>query len=121
MRAYCGEDPSAPIRHSEILSGIDMRVMELKTVSARGAVAATLIPSVGCPMGCNFCTTSAFFGGKGKFLDFYTSGREPFDVVEGLESSMKVQSFFVREERRLARGRTYEPRTITERSNWIPT
>jgi hypothetical protein len=26
-----------------------------------------------------------------------------------------------REERRLARGRTYEPRTITERTNWIPT
>ena len=28
--------------------------------------AATIIPSVGCPMGCNFCTTSSFFGGKGK-------------------------------------------------------
>ena len=27
---------------------------------------ATLIPSVGCPMGCNFCSTSAMFGGKGQ-------------------------------------------------------
>ena len=26
-----------------------------------------------------------------------------------------------REERRLAHGRTYEPRTITERTNWSPT
>ena len=33
-------------------------------------------PSVGCPMGCNFCTTSAFFGGKGKFLNFYDTGAE---------------------------------------------
>ena len=40
-----------------------------------GATAATIIPSVGCPMGCNFCTTSAFFGGKGKFLNFYETRR----------------------------------------------
>ena len=25
-------------------------------------------------MGCNFCTTSAFFGGKGKYLNFYDTG-----------------------------------------------
>jgi adenine C2-methylase RlmN of 23S rRNA A2503 and tRNA A37 len=43
--------------------------------------AATIIPSVGCPMGCNFCTTSAFFGGKGKSCNFYESGDELFDVM----------------------------------------
>ena len=30
--------------------------------------AATVIPSVGCPLGCNFCSTSAMFGGKGETL-----------------------------------------------------
>ena len=32
-------------------------------------------------MGCNFCTTSAFFGGKGKFLNFYDTGEELFEVM----------------------------------------
>ena len=32
-------------------------------------------------MGCNFCTTSAFFGGKGKFINFYETGDELFDVM----------------------------------------
>lgn len=98
MRAYLGEDPTAPIRHPRILSGLDMRVMGLKVPSSPGSVAATLIPSVGCPMGCNFCTTSAFFGGKGKFINFYESGRELFDLMEGMESSMRVQSFFIMDE-----------------------
>ena len=43
--------------------------------------AMTIIPSVGCPMGCNFCTTSSFFGGKGKFTNFYETGRELFDIM----------------------------------------
>ena len=53
--------------------------------------AATLIPSVGCPMGCNFCSTSAMFGGKGKFVDFYETGDELFDVMCQLEEAMKVR------------------------------
>ena len=46
-----------------------------------GSTAATIIPSVGCPMGCNFCTTSAFFGGKGQYLNFYDTGEELFGVM----------------------------------------
>ena len=50
--------------------------MGIKAARTRtGATAATIIPSVGCPMGCNFCTTSAFFGGKGKFVNFYEPAR----------------------------------------------
>jgi radical SAM superfamily enzyme YgiQ (UPF0313 family) len=63
-----------------------------------GGTAATIIPSVGCPVGCNFCTTSAFFGGKGKFLNFYSSGAELFDVMCEMESSLKVRSFFMMDE-----------------------
>ena len=98
MRRYLGEDPSAPIRHPHILSGFDMRVMGLRVPSPPSVRAATLIPSVGCPMGCNFCTTSAFFGGKGKFLNFYDSGKQLFDLMEEMESAMRVQSFFVMDE-----------------------
>ncbi len=49
-------------------------------------------------MGCNFCTTSAFFGGKGKSVNFYESGDEIFDVMQHMEHSMKVCSFFMMDE-----------------------
>lgn len=98
MRAYLGEDVSAPIRHPHIVSGFDIRSMGIKAPAPRGSSAATIIPSVGCPMGCNFCTTSAFFGGKGKFLNFYETGEELFQVMCEMESSLKVRSFFVMDE-----------------------
>ena len=60
--------------------------------------AATVIPSVGCPMGCNFCSTSAMFGGKGHFINFYESGDELFDIMCQLERSMKTTSFFMMDE-----------------------
>ena len=63
-----------------------------------GSTAATIIPSVGCPMGCNFCTTSASFGGKGKFLNFYETGEELFNVMYEMEDSMRVRSFFIMDE-----------------------
>ena len=67
-----------------------MRVMGVRIPQVKGATAATIIPSVGCPMGCNFCTTSAFFGGKGKFLNFYETGDELFDVMCEMESSART-------------------------------
>jgi hypothetical protein len=49
-------------------------------------------------MGCNFCTTSAFFGGKGKFLNFYETGDALFRVMCEAESALKVRSFFIMDE-----------------------
>jgi radical SAM superfamily enzyme YgiQ (UPF0313 family) len=49
-------------------------------------------------MGCNFCTTSAFFGGKGKFVNFYETGDELFEVMCQIEAELKVHSFFVMDE-----------------------
>ena len=71
MRRYLGEDESAPIRHPAIVSGMRTRIMGIRLPERKGATAATIIPSVGCPMGCNFCTTSAFFGGKGKVRQLF--------------------------------------------------
>ncbi len=98
FRAFLGEDPDRPVRHPEILSGYGTRNMGVSIKERPGDVAATVIPSVGCPMGCNFCSTSAMFGGKGKFFNFYDSGDELFDVMDQLSESMKVQSFFVMDE-----------------------
>ena len=81
MRRYLGEDESAPIRHPRSCPGCATRIMGIRLPERKGATAATIIPSVGCPMGCNFCTTSAFFGGKGKFLNFFETGDELFEVM----------------------------------------
>ena len=98
MRRFLGEDPAAPIRHPDIVSGFGTRTMGIKMPKRSGGTAATIIPSVGCPMGCNFCTTSAFFGGKGKFLNFYETGEELFRIMSEAEERLKVQSFFVMDE-----------------------
>ena len=98
MRRFLGEDENTPIKHPEIVSGLKTRAMGVRVPERKGATAATIIPSVGCPMGCNFCTTSSFFGGKGKFHNFYETGDQLFDIMEGFENSMKVQTFFVMDE-----------------------
>ena len=98
MRRYLGEDEHAPIRHPAIVSGLETRVMGIRLPNRKGGTAATIIPSVGCPMGCNFCTTSSFFGGKGKFVNFYETGDELFEVMCGIEAELKVHSFFVMDE-----------------------
>ena len=98
MRRYLGEDENAPIRHPAIVSGMRTRIMGVRLPEREGATAATIIPSVGCPMGCNFCTTSAFFGGKGKFVNFFETGDELFDVMCRMEAELKVRSFFVMDE-----------------------
>jgi radical SAM superfamily enzyme YgiQ (UPF0313 family) len=98
MRQYLGEDETAPINHPAIVSGHQARIMGVRLPQRKGGTAATIIPSVGCPMGCNFCTTSSFFGGKGKFINFYETGDELFDVMCKIESELKVNSFFVMDE-----------------------
>jgi radical SAM superfamily enzyme YgiQ (UPF0313 family) len=98
MRGFLGEDVQRPIHHPAIVSGLQTRVMGMSLPQRRGGTAATIIPSVGCPMGCNFCTTSAFFGGKGKFVNFYESGDELFQVMCRIEAELGVDSFFIMDE-----------------------
>ena len=98
FRAYLGEEVDRSYRHPAILSGIGTRNMGVALTDKPGDVAATVIPSVGCPIGCNFCATSAMFGGKGKFINFYETGDELFEIMCRLEETMQVQSFFMMDE-----------------------
>ncbi|MCC6539443.1 MAG: cobalamin-dependent protein [Bryobacterales bacterium] len=98
MRRFLGVNDQAPIVHPPIRSGFGHRVMGLKLPFAMGSTAATIVPSVGCPMGCNFCTTSAFFGGKGKVTNFYHSGAELYRVMCDAEAKLGVSSFFLMDE-----------------------
>lgn len=98
MRQYLDQDPRQPVVHPPIASGFGHRVMGFKLPGDTGSTAATIIPSVGCPMGCNFCATSAFFGGKGKFINFLNTGREIYDTMERAERDMGMKAFFVMDE-----------------------
>jgi len=98
MRRFLGLDDKAPIVHPAIVSGFGHRVMGLKLPFNLGSTAATIVPSVGCPMGCNCCTTSAFFGGKGNVFNFYNTGEELYRVMSEMERKLSVSSFFVMDE-----------------------
>lgn len=98
MREFLGEDPAAPIVHPDIVSSFHMRAFGIRMPDRFCDTAATVIPSVGCPMGCNFCTTSAFFGGKGKCVNFYETGAELFEVMCNMERNLGMRSFFVMDE-----------------------
>ncbi|HEY5974674.1 MAG TPA: cobalamin-dependent protein [Geobacteraceae bacterium] len=98
FQRYLGQDDRAPIKHPAVLSGFGSRIMGIDIGDTPDRTAAILIPSVGCPLGCNFCSTSALFGGKGQFVNFFETGDELFDVMADIEQKLKVRSFFVLDE-----------------------
>jgi len=98
FRRFLGQDEEASVRHPAVHSGFDTRIMGISLPERSGDTSAILIPSVGCPVGCNFCSTSAMFGGKGKFINLYETGDELFEVMCRLEEELRVSSFFVLDE-----------------------
>jgi len=106
FRKFLSLDENAPVKHPHELSGYGTRIMGVTPAEKPGETAAILIPSVGCPMGCNFCSTSALFGGKGKFINFYETGDDLYTVMCDIEKNLKVNSFFIMDENfLLQRGR----------------
>ena len=98
LREYLGEDPNAPFEHPRIPSSFGFRLMGLPMPRGGGNAAATILPSVGCPMGCNFCTTSEFFGGKGRFVNFLQRGEDIFRVMCEAERDLRARAFFIMDE-----------------------
>ena len=98
FREFLGQNPEEPVIHPAVESANKTRICGLTPSEEPGETAAIVIPSVGCPVGCNFCSTSALFGGKGRFINFYETGDELFQVMCDLEKKMKVRSFFVLDE-----------------------
>lgn len=118
MRNFVGDDITRPIVHPMMRTDVRPRVMGMSLVGHPSLDNATLIPGVGCPKGCNFCSTSAMFGGKGHFVEFYRTGTELFEVMCQLESALQVHGFFVMDENFLFnRPRAIELLCLMERHN----
>ena len=98
FKQFLGQDTKAPVKHPRVLSAHGTRCLGYNLPGKPGDTAAILIPSVGCPVGCNFCSTSALFGGKGQFVNFYETGDELFEVMCRIEKELGVRSFFILDE-----------------------
>jgi radical SAM superfamily enzyme YgiQ (UPF0313 family) len=98
FRAFLGESPAAPVRHPIVESAFGARTMGVPFGTGPGETAATVVPSVGCPLGCDFCSTSAMFGGKGRSVTFYEDGDALFEVMLGIERGTGARAFFVMDE-----------------------
>jgi B12 binding domain/Radical SAM superfamily len=98
LRKYLGEDPHQPIRHPVIPTRIGTRNLDIPVEDHPRDVAATTLPSVGCPIGCNFCATSSMFGGKGKYVNYCHTGDELFDIMSQMEELRGTRSFLVMDE-----------------------
>lgn len=108
LRAFLGESPEAPIEHPLIPSSFGFRMMGLPMPRGGGNAAATIVTSVGCPLGCNFCTTSEFFGGKGRLVSFLPRGEDVFRAMCEAEQALGARAFFVMDENFLL----YKPRAL---------
>ncbi len=98
FRDFLGEGPMERVHHPRISTCVGTRSMGSMGGDHVIEPTATLIPSVGCPVGCNFCATSAMFGGRGKSIDFFEHADDLFQIMCELERTMKVQAFFVMDE-----------------------
>ncbi len=101
FRSFLGEDVNRPVRHVRARSAIWSRALGGDVPDSK--LPAILIPSVGCPLGCNFCSTSAMFGGKGGGVEFISSGDELFQTMCDLERALNTKDFFVMDENFLLR------------------
>jgi radical SAM superfamily enzyme YgiQ (UPF0313 family) len=98
LRTYLGQDPAAPVKHPAVLSAFGLRALGMTPPDGKGDTAAILVPSVGRPVGCNFCPTSAMFGGKGGGIHAYPTGDALYEVMSRLERELATEPFFVLDE-----------------------
>lgn len=96
FRHFLGEDEDAPIKHPFVYSGFNGRILGVDIPNNfKGAM---LVPSAGCPVGCDFCCSSSLFGGKGKSVLFYKTGDELFSVMCSIEKRLRSKNFYIFDE-----------------------
>jgi len=93
MRDHLGQDMEAPIRHPALPSAEWMSILG---VPLTGPASSLLVPGVGCVNGCNFCSTSHFFGKR--YMSFLESGKALFETACRVADERGTDSFFVMDE-----------------------
>ena len=93
MRRFLGQDPNTPIAHPTLSSTERASIFG---VPLPGIRASLLVPGVGCVNGCNFCSTSHFFGRT--YTSYLSSGKELFDTACRIADERGTDEFFVMDE-----------------------
>jgi hypothetical protein len=93
MREHLGQDPDAPIRHPALPSAEWMSILGIPLT---GPASSLLVPGVGCVNGCNFCSTSHFFGKS--YTPFLDTGKALFETACRVADERGTDSFFVMDE-----------------------
>ena len=97
MRRYLGEEENAPIRHPAIALQMRTLIMGIRRPSARARPRRQSFPRSAVRW-LQLLHHVSFFGGKGKFVNFFESGDELFEVMQQIEEKLRVHSFFVMDE-----------------------
>ncbi len=92
LRRLLGENSNRPFKHPSLYASFSKRHFGISTRSD----SAVLLPGVGCPNGCRFCSTSHFFGKK--YIPFFSTGRELFNACVDIEKNLSCQDFSVMDE-----------------------
>lgn len=92
LRAFLGQDTSAPITHPEMASNEYHRVFG---IPMPGVTAGLLVPGVGCDYGCRFCSTTHFFG---KSYKSFIPPEKLFETACSMYKKSKYDTFFVLDE-----------------------
>jgi len=92
FRDFFKEKADTPLKHPIIPSAENKKVMGIPLFSKSGI----LLPGVGCPNGCKFCSTSHYF--KFEHISFFPTGRELFDICVKMEKEYGCKDFFVMDE-----------------------
>ena len=97
LREFLGEDTSRPYKHPLMPASFKNRIMGVPMNRAGGLI----VPGVGCPNACRFCSTSHFFDKK--YTPYFDTGQELFDICREYEDRMGLTDFFVMDENFLKR------------------
>ena len=120
FRRFLGEDVDRPLKHPVLWGGYKHRALGVNLPFDSRNTSATLLPAVGCPVGCSFCATSAMFGGKGKFIPLFATAKELFAIMCQLEEKMNICAFFILDENfLLQRPRALELLALMQKHNKV--
>ena len=95
---YYAKMPGVGLKHEDIVHAplvdatFDKRALGFKVPELS---AGLIVPDVGCPMRCNFCTTSAKFDGK--FVKFLHSAEDILSVADAQAARGAVEMFVMSE------------------------
>ncbi len=92
LREIFGEPVAAPVKHPSMSSADSKRIMGIPLFGTTGI----LLPGVGCPNACKFCSTTHMFDFK--YTSFFDGAGGLFDAMRTIEKKLDCQDFFVMDE-----------------------